>query len=55
MLTLTREDCIRLRKLWKEAEANGQTELVFDGHNMLTDYAGYLVEYLAMNGMYKKK
>ena len=36
----------KFKKAFADAKAAGQTQLIFDGNNILTDYAKYMLEYL---------
>jgi hypothetical protein len=39
---------LALEAAYKQARTKGQTQFVFEGHDLLTDYAKYLIEYLYM-------
>ena len=46
-LHVTREVYLRLKKRYEQAVAAGEETFVFDGHELLTNYAKYLLEYMA--------
>lgn len=45
-VTFTDGKITELRRRYKEAVKNGEKVFVFDGHDLLTAYAKYLLEYL---------
>lgn len=47
-ITWTRPMMSRFREAYNEARDARKTEFKFDGHDFLTDYAHYLLEYLTM-------
>lgn len=42
------EKVLALEAAYKQARMKGQTQFVFEGHDLLTDYAKYLIEFLYM-------
>jgi len=50
-MTFTLATAKALRKAYQQADKDGATEFIFEGHTLLTRYAKYLLEYLAMQGL----
>lgn len=44
-----------LRKLYKRAVAEKQESFMFEGREMLTSYAKYMIEFLVMQGLLKEE
>jgi hypothetical protein len=46
MMTINRKSYENLKSTYQESVKNNISIFVFDGHELLTDYAKYLLEYL---------
>ena len=47
--SVDKETYVRLEKEYNDAVKNNVSVFIFDGHEFLTDYAKYLIEYLKPN------
>lgn len=45
-MTFTKEKALELEQAWLKAKAEGKEKFEFDGVELLTNYARYLVTYL---------
>jgi hypothetical protein len=45
-INFTREKLLELEAAYGCAKMKGENQFVFEGHDLLTDYAKYLIEYL---------
>jgi len=46
-IEFTREKALALKKRYQQAVAKGEEQFAFEGHDLLTTYARYLVQYVA--------
>jgi hypothetical protein len=47
-INFTLEKVMELQAAYDRARTKGETQFVFEGHDLLTDYAKYLIEFLYM-------
>lgn len=47
-ITVGVEDYKELKKEYLKNKAEGKTQFIWRGHDLLVSYAGYLIEYLEM-------
>jgi hypothetical protein len=50
-MNFTKDRADRLRTRYVQAVENGEESFLFDGQELLTAYAKYLLEFLKMNGL----
>ena len=48
-LSVNKDTYVRLKNEYNKSVKNNITVFIFDGHELLTEYAKYLIEYLKPN------
>lgn len=44
-MQITKDDLEDLRKHYVKSKDDGKSQFIWRGHKLLTDYAGYLIQY----------